>query len=210
MRYHPAMGNREDLLTGAKHCLRTKGYARTTIRDVASAAGVSMAAVGYHYGSLEALLNTALLQAMDEWGAEFGQALAAGSDPGAAPAQRYEAMWARAIESFTAEHQTGLASLEAALQAQHSPELRRQLAAGQWEGRRGLVAMLRGVEEDTVSDEDARALGSVQLALISGLLTQWLTDPEHAPTAGEVVAGLRALAGIVTTGDGDDAATTAR
>ena len=34
------MGNREDLLAGAKKCLYEKGYARTTARDIASAADV--------------------------------------------------------------------------------------------------------------------------------------------------------------------------
>ena len=51
------MGNREALLEGAKHCLYEKGYARTTARDISTAAGTSLAAIGYHYRSTEALLN---------------------------------------------------------------------------------------------------------------------------------------------------------
>ncbi|MGH4006514.1 MAG: TetR family transcriptional regulator, partial [Pseudonocardiaceae bacterium] len=44
------MGNREDLLAGAKRCLYEKGYGRTTARDIAAAAGgVSLAAIGYHF-----------------------------------------------------------------------------------------------------------------------------------------------------------------
>jgi len=50
------MGNREDLLAGALECLKTKGWARTTVRDIAAAAGVNHAAIGYHFGSREALL----------------------------------------------------------------------------------------------------------------------------------------------------------
>jgi AcrR family transcriptional regulator len=157
-----------------------------------------MAAVGYHYGSLEALLNTALLQAIDEWGAEFGRALATGSDPDADSARRYESMLARAIESFTEHHQMGLASLDAVLQAQHSPELRGQLAAGQREGRRGMAAMLQGIEENDVTDTAARALGSVQLALITGLMMQYLTDPENAASSTDVMDGLRAIAEIIS------------
>ncbi len=34
-----------------------KGYARTTARDIATAAGVSLAAIGYHFGSKEELLE---------------------------------------------------------------------------------------------------------------------------------------------------------
>ncbi|WP_031080407.1 TetR family transcriptional regulator, partial [Streptomyces sp. NRRL WC-3549] len=40
------MGNREDLLKGAKQCLVERGWARTTVRDIAAAAGVSHAAIG--------------------------------------------------------------------------------------------------------------------------------------------------------------------
>lgn len=35
------------------------------------------------------------------------------------------------------------------------------------------------------------------LALLAGLMTQWLTDPEHAPGAADITAGLRALTDIV-------------
>ncbi|WP_435793576.1 TetR/AcrR family transcriptional regulator [Nonomuraea glycinis] len=51
------MGNREDPLQGAKLCLYEKGYFHTTARDIATAAGVSLAAIGYHYGTKDALLN---------------------------------------------------------------------------------------------------------------------------------------------------------
>jgi hypothetical protein len=39
------MGNRDALLSAAKKCLLEKGYNRTTARDIASAAGVSLAAI---------------------------------------------------------------------------------------------------------------------------------------------------------------------
>src|SRR5258707_11219759 len=61
------MGNREALLEAAKRCLIEKGYARTTARDIADAAGVSLAAIGYHYGSKESLLEQAFMAAMEEW-----------------------------------------------------------------------------------------------------------------------------------------------
>ena len=57
-------GNREALLDAAKRCLFEKGYANTTARDIATSAGTSLAAIGYHYGSTEALLNAAMIEAM--------------------------------------------------------------------------------------------------------------------------------------------------
>ncbi|MFD6884972.1 hypothetical protein [Streptomyces sp. NPDC059957] len=57
-----------------------------------------------------------------------------------------------------------------------------------------MAAILEGVPEDQVPDDTVRSLGSVQLALMSGLMIQHLSDPASAPTADEILAGLRALA----------------
>ncbi|MFJ9807877.1 TetR/AcrR family transcriptional regulator [Streptomyces sp. NPDC101158] len=177
------MGNREELLVGARRCLEEKGYLRTTVRDIATASGVSMAAIGYHFGSREALLNQALFAAMEEWGEEFG-----GAGGG------FEELWAGKIRSFGEQRWLWLAGVEAFVHAQSSPELLALLAAGQREGRRGATAQLRGVPEAEVPEEDVRSLGSVHMALLSGVMLQWLTDPQAAPDAQEIAAGLRALA----------------
>ncbi|MFI0241746.1 TetR/AcrR family transcriptional regulator [Streptomyces sp. NPDC016845] len=194
------MGNRADLLAGARRCLEDKGWARITVRDIAAESGVSMAAIGYHFGSREALLTSALIEAIDEWGTRLGRTLSSYGTRGATTAEHYEALWAAVIESFVADRTLWLATLEALVQAEHSDDLRRYLSGGQVEGRRGLAALLRGTTEDQIDDATARTLGATQLALFTGLMTQWLTDPEQAPDAGEVVAGLRALTPLVADG----------
>ncbi|MGV4925433.1 TetR/AcrR family transcriptional regulator [Streptomyces sp. BHT-5-2] len=161
------MGNREDLLAGAKQCLVERGWARTTVRDIANAAGVSHAAIGYHFGSKDALLTQALVQAVDELDDEL-RPQATGDEP----ADRWQAL----IDSFTTHRALWVAQLEAAVQAERSPEVRAHLAEGQRQGREGLG-------------------GSVPLALLTGLMMQWLIDPEHAPSGGDVVHELRSLAG---------------
>ncbi|WP_030187148.1 TetR/AcrR family transcriptional regulator [Streptomyces violaceorubidus] len=194
------MGNREDLLAGARRCLEEKGWARTTVRDITAASGgVSMAAIGYHFGSREGLLNAALIETIEEWGASVGRSLASFGAPEATAAERYEAMWDRIIASFSTHRALWLASVEAVTQAEHSGELRRHLADGQAQGRRGIAALLTGADEAAVGDEDTRTLGTVQMALLSGLIMQWLTDPEHTPTGADIVAGLRTLAHTVGT-----------
>jgi AcrR family transcriptional regulator len=190
------VGNREDLLAAAKHCLLEKGYDRTTVRDIASAANVSMAAIGYHYGSREALLNEALFQTMADWGDRVGGALAPDPTVPDTPAAQFESKLNRLFGSFAENRQFWLASVEAFMQSQRSPELRTQLAAGQMDGRQGLAAMVTGQPEDAVPENEVRSVGAVQLALISGLMIQWLTDAEAAPTASEVLTGLRKLLGV--------------
>jgi len=187
------MGNREDLLRGAKACLLEKGYTRTTVRDIAAAAGVSMAAIGYHYGSREALLNEAMFEAMGEWGASMEQRVAEKLDAAATPAERYEALWTAVIDVFDEYRPLWLTTFEALLVSEHDPELRRQLAGGQQEGIRGVAAQLAGGGEDEVDDATVRTIGAVHTALLTGLMSQHLLDPDRAPVAGEVLAGLRAL-----------------
>jgi AcrR family transcriptional regulator len=191
------VGNREDLLAAAKQCLLEKGYDRTTVRDIASAANVSMAAIGYHYGSREALLNQALFEAMGDWGTRVGGAFAPDPSVPDTPAAQFESKLARLIDSLQDNRQFWLASYEAFMQAQRSPEMREQMAAGQLDGRQGLAAMAVGVPEDEVPESEVRTVGAAQMALVSGLMIQWLTDPDAAPTASEVMTGLRKLLGEV-------------
>ncbi|WP_406183489.1 TetR/AcrR family transcriptional regulator [Streptomyces sp. NBC_01006] len=188
------MGNREDLLAGARRCLEEKGYLRTTVRDIATASQVSMAAIGYHFGSREALLNLALFAAMDEWAATASARLAGEGDTTEA---RYADMWDRKIRDFGETRWLWTASVEAFVHAQSSPALLATLAENQRQARRMVAAQLRGVPEDAVPEEDVRSLGSVHIALLSGVMVQTLTDPEQAPTGRELAQGLRAMAELL-------------
>ncbi|AZM90234.1 TetR/AcrR family transcriptional regulator [Streptomyces sp. W1SF4] len=183
------MGNREDLLAGARRCLEEKGYSRTTVRDIATAAQVSMAAIGYHFGSREALLNQALFAAMDDWAAGSGRLTGEGDTA----AERYGDTWDRKIRDFLDMRWLWIANIEAFVHAQSSPELLAVLAEGQRRSRRTVAAHLAGVSEEAVTDEDVRALGSVHLALLSGVMVQALTDPGQAPTGAELTQGLRRM-----------------
>jgi AcrR family transcriptional regulator len=184
------MGNREALLEGAKHCLYEKGYARTTARDISTAAGTSLAAIGYHYRSTEALLNAALFQIMKEWGDEMSQALAADDLAGTGPLERFEAVWERIIDSFRSHRALWAMQLEALTQSQHQPDVRAQLAGGLAAGRLGL-AELFDVSPAPATPAVTAAVGAFHQALLTGVLTQWLIDPEQAPSAADLTAALR-------------------
>jgi AcrR family transcriptional regulator len=191
------MGNREDLLEGAVTCLRDKGYARTTARDIATAAHTSLAAIGYHYGSTRSLLNAAVYVSVQRLSDELQDQLRidVGPDEGYLP--RFEALWRRIIQSITSDRAVWAASLDVLGQVEHVPELRVLLAAGQHEARTGSVATFDDVVEDTVDEDTARSLGSFYHALITGIAVQWLVDPEHAPSAADLTAALRVIAGRV-------------
>ncbi|MFI1917011.1 TetR/AcrR family transcriptional regulator [Nocardia sp. NPDC020380] len=192
------MGNREDLLAGALECLKEKGWARTTVRDIAAAAGVNHAAIGYHFGSRDALLTEAFMRAMEDWGLGIEAEAEAAVDPAAGPRERYEAIWRQTIASFTRNRKLWLVSIEAGIEAQRSPRVAELMTRAMQEGRSGLAAGLLGVPEDSLAERDVRTLGAVQLALMSGVLMQWTLDPDHAPSEHDIADGLLALSERIT------------
>ena len=100
--YDRLVGNREKLLDGALACLYEKGYARTTARDIASAAGVSLAAIGYHFGTTGALLSEALFRAVQQWGEELERTLVNDADPSQPMESRRATLWQRVVASVQA------------------------------------------------------------------------------------------------------------
>lgn len=184
-------------MTGAKRCLQERGYARTTSRDIAAAANnAPVGTINYHYGSKEALLNAALLETLMEWGTAImdrpSDAAGAADAYGGAP-ESLERMWDRIIGSQATDRPMLVASTEAFTQAERAPEIREQIAAAYERARPEMAARLHGIDA-TADPETARAVGSVHMALVAGLTQQWLIDPDHAPSAQDVAAGLRVIA----------------
>lgn len=182
------MGNREDLLEGAKRCLYEKGYARTTARDIATAAGTSLAAIGYHYKSTEALLNQALVEVMGDFGDKLAAALPP-DDPDAGTLEKFEAMWTGVLNSFKEDRTVYAASLEIFGQMDRVEEAKTAFADGIDETRFWWAKILHGI--DPSDEKTARILGSFYQALMSGVIVQWLIDPERAPSAQDLATALR-------------------
>ncbi|WP_327049257.1 TetR/AcrR family transcriptional regulator [Microbispora sp. NBC_01189] len=186
------MGNREDLLAGARRCLMEKGYSGTTARDIATAAGTSLASIGYHFRSTKALLNAALVEAMEEWGQEIERTLAAGPAPGGTPAQRFEATWTRIIESFARLRPLWAIQFELIAQMDRLPELREAFAAANRQAKLGLAALFENL--DPAADaRKAMAVGAFYQALLGGMAAQWLVDPGEAPSAADLAEALRTI-----------------
>ena len=173
------MGNREQLLDGALACLYDKGYARTTARDIASAAGVSLAAIGYHFGTTEALLNAALLRAMEEWAAELKRALVDERDRRLSPEKRRAAIWRRVIASVAANPPLWSVQFELVHEIQRRPELAEHFAGAQVAAREGLAELFEGIDP-AKEPERAQRVGARYQALLTGVVAQHLVDPAHA------------------------------
>ena len=183
------MGNREALLEGARKCLSEKGYARTTARDIAAASGVSLAAIGYHFGTTEALLNEAVFAGIGQWAEELGRLLAEQAGNDGTVLEKFEAVWTRVIQSFAGYRGVLAASYEIMVRAEEVPEVRRRLAAAM-EGARIALAELFTDVDAQAEPERARQVGSFYYAILSGLMTQWLVDPDSAPSGSDLATAL--------------------
>jgi len=193
-----AMGNREDLIAGAKRCLIEKGYARTTARDIAAASGVSLAAIGYHFGSKEALMNQAIYEFVGEWSEEVERALSAEGAQDGEPLKRFESIMGRTIDSFSGPARgMWAAQLELLGPMEHNEALRTYLAQVQAVAAAGLAELFLGL--DPARDPEAvRTAGSLLHAMFIGIIVKWFMDPEQALSARELAEGMRIVAERMT------------
>src|SRR6202167_4778788 len=128
------MSHKEDLLAGAVACLRDKGYARTTARDIVAASGTNLASIGYHYGSTKTLLNAAVLQALDEFGEQMARTMGTDGVAGETTLERFERFWTAVIDSFATNRQVWLATFHLMNVAQRDAGGRTAVADGDEEG----------------------------------------------------------------------------
>ncbi|WP_030516136.1 TetR/AcrR family transcriptional regulator [Nocardia sp. NRRL WC-3656] len=184
------MGTREDLLSAAKHCLAERGYARTTVRDIVAASGSNLAAINYHFGTRDNLLTQAMIESSAEAVQQILDALAESSEP--QPAQRLLTFLGRLTATFTEQRALWAANIESLAQALHSGEVKADITTKQREGKVALTRML--LPDMDIEDDDGGPIGVLLWTLLDGLLVQWLLDPKSAPSAEQLVAGLRTLA----------------
>jgi AcrR family transcriptional regulator len=180
----------DQLLAGAIECLRTKGYSRTTARDIANAANANLASIGYHFGSKEALLNAAITRTFEEWTARLGEAAFAGEDQ--SPLAQMAASWVAMLDSFEELRPVLVGLVEAVGQSAWSDELRQELAAHYKTVRAQVASMVQTSLGETAEQAgtDAKVIASFLIAVCDGLVLQWLLDPDETPNGEELISSL--------------------
>ena len=187
-------GHREGLLRAAMVCLRDKGYARTTARDLVAASGTNLASIGYHFGSKEALLHEAIAQSVVEWMRGVGEEVF--TDQPATTAERLERSLAATVDRFGELEPYLLAFVEAFPQAIRSEDLRDRMATAYREARgEGAEMLQRSLAGDGVAIDAAtgRTLSALMMALTDGLILLWLLDRRATPGSRETMEALGAL-----------------
>jgi AcrR family transcriptional regulator len=185
-----ATGHREALLEAAKECLRTKGYARTTARDLVAASGANLSSIGYHFGSKEALLAEAFDQVFMEWTAHLNAS--ATSTPAASALERMATSWQTMLAAMPQHESLMLAFVESIGPSVRSPELREKLADHYERTRVEVAAAVRESLGDGGADIDAEAIASFLIAVHDGFMLQFLVDPSRTPTGERLTAALGA------------------
>lgn len=186
-----SMGQRDDLMRGARQCIAEKGYSRTTARDIAAASGANLASIGYHFGSKAALLNAAVMESFDEWGDAVEEAMQEVSTDD--PLDRLEGFLKRFLASTPSRRTMMVASMQAFAEAEFIPEIRAQLREGHADGIRSLAAIVLSIDPEELTEKDL-SVGALALSLINGLSLQWLISPETAPSAADIATAIRRLA----------------
>jgi len=181
------MTNREALLESAITSLQGKGYAGTTARDVADGAGVSLGGIGYHFGTVQELLDAALAEAVRRW---FEPLIGLLSGP--QPQPTFEQLGPALdglLDTLSGHRPLVIAYFEALLRAERSPALRTALAADLDAFRQALTAGIENLlaSEPEAPSPDPQAAASLVMASFDGLIIQWLLAPERVPS-GQLIA----------------------
>jgi AcrR family transcriptional regulator len=188
-------GNREKLLQAAIACLRDRGYAETTARDLVAVSGANLASIGYHFGGKEALLNEAVAETTRAWARLIEEEVLTGPPRG--PAEDMRRVLAASVDRFD-EFEPYLRSfVEAFPPALRSADLRESMALAYEDVRTAGRAMLDRLAEDdgiALEPEVARTLASMIVALCDGLILQWLLDREAVPSGEQIATALRSVA----------------
>jgi AcrR family transcriptional regulator len=183
--------NRERLIEGAISCLRVKGYARTTARDIAAASGANLASIGYHFGSKEALLNEAMIRIFEERTARLDQVTSTSGD--ASPLEHLATTFSSVLAMFETHRPILVAFLEAIAQSERSEELRARMAAHYRQTRTAVAQRVVAAFAGTTDElpDDPAVFASFLIATLDGLVVQWLLDSADTPTGQELVASLQ-------------------
>ena len=174
---------KERLLTAAVACLRRKGFAATTARDIAGEANANLRSIGYHYGSTRGLLLAAI---SSNWRTWLAPLISAAEDSARDPAQRLQ----HGMELFAgalAENAPIVSAwLEAVVVAHHDEELREVLAHNQSAFREALARTLA-----EAGHEDAERRAAAIVTVCDGIVVAHLLHGS-TPSPREVAAAAAA------------------
>ncbi len=185
------MGNREALLEAGLACIEDRGYAQTTARDIAGRAGVSLGAIGYHFGSTDALLHEALAEAVRRWLTPLIGLIS--TLPALIGQGQFGPGIDRLLETFAGNRPLVIAYFDALSRAEHSPVLRESMASDFDSLRLAISAGITALqgEQPPAQRLDSDVCATLVMAVFDGLIIQWLLAPDRLPSGSAIAATLQ-------------------
>lgn len=172
--------HREALLEAARVLLRRKGLRATTARDLVEESGTNLASIGYHFGSKDALMATAVTAICQEW---TERPVAAASRDGAGPGEALAAAVREMLSDLPGQRPEILAFLETVVAAGRGEAAGEALAASSRASLEAVAASMAATVPDLPAEVLAAGAAVIialhdGLALLSTVLPDDTPDPE--------------------------------
>jgi len=190
--YKKSETSRQQVLDAAVQTLAKRGFANTSVSDIANAAGMSKGVVHYHFANKEDLIVRVLGQCYDTLSACVRKAW---SEPGT-PSERIR----RALREMWVTRTGGSAEMTvvADLMAQgiHDPKIKKALAARFHTSREELVKELVTAFENLGLRPKlpAEVVARIVMAALDGLGLHQIFDPPNEQESGEIARALELFA----------------
>ena len=167
---------RQRLLEATRRCVRHRGLAGTTSREITAEADANLAAITYHFGSKDELVAEALLDGLRSWLQPGLDALAEAEDPATGMLQAVQAL----LATYDEHRGEAAVHLEALVQASRLPTLGDGVRALWAELRSQLSAHLAELRDGGVLPEwvDPEPMAGLLVAVATGVVLQATVDPE--------------------------------
>ena len=171
---------REHLLKKALAVFSKKGYAATTLQDIAREANVTRGAIYHHFGGKAELYNTLVREYADRGNQIMGQA----ASEGGTLLDILRRVFVRQLQSIEDDREMRALMELYLFKTGLIPELE-EGRQQQIESGVSLVEMLAGIMSQGVqqgllrSDVEPKEMARAYLAFQNGLINLWLTTPEQ-------------------------------
>ena len=191
MRYKKSEISMGHIVAAATRVLARKGYAHTSLMDIANEAGMSKGAVHYHFPTKEALMTVVLKSACDAVANRTRDAWSPGDNPFTVLRSSWEVLWR--VRAELSDEASVVADLLA--QSLHDEKLREPLA----EYYRFAAAQVEAYLTENLGKAGIKPklppamIPRVLHALLDGFLMQYIVDAE-AINEEEVFSALETLA----------------
>ncbi len=169
---------RAHLLDAALLCFRTKGYATTTLDDIARQAGTTRGAIHWHFGNKADLFNTLVRERYKQAATLFREVYATEGEP----LQQFRQLLIRWL-TYTEENADFRTMLELVL---FKTEVTSELAGGMQEKIQGQCFSLeyfatlirKGIATGEIKQEvNPETAALAALGMVNGVTGIWLVDP---------------------------------